>query len=99
MEKEINLKADEVLNYIKSNVKNYDVLEISYNRVFVPGEVLDISAIEINDDIKSLRLLIKMNGETIRDTVEMDLVEIMDDVVEIRHITDLTSTVLCIEED
>ena len=88
MEKEINLKADEVLNYIKSNVKNYDVLEISYNRVFVPGEVLDISAIEINDDIKSLRLLIKMNGETIRDTVEMDLVEIMDDVVEIRHITD-----------
>ncbi len=99
MEKEINLKADEVLNYINNNVKNYDVLEISYNRVFVPGEVLDISAIEINDDIKSLRLLIKMNGETIRDTVEMDLVEIMDDVVEIRHITDETSTVLCIEED
>ncbi|MGB8233185.1 MAG: DUF2097 domain-containing protein [Methanobacterium sp.] len=99
MEKEMNLKADEVLNYIKSNVKNYDVLEISYNRVFVPGEVLDINAVEINDDFKSFRLLIKMNGETIRDTVEVDLVEIMDDVVEIRHITDEKSTVLCIEED
>ena len=98
MEKEINLKADEALDYIKSNVKNYDVLEISYNRIFVPGEVLDLSAVEINDDVKSLKLLLQMNGETIKDTVEVDLVEIMDDVVEIRHITGETSTVLSIEE-
>ena len=98
MEKEINIKADEALDYIKSNVKNYDVLEISYNRIFVPGEVLDLSAIEINDDVKSLKLLLQMNGETIKDTVEVDLVEIMDDVVEIRHITGETSTVLSIEE-
>jgi hypothetical protein len=98
MEKEINLKADEALDYIKSNVKNYDVLEISYNRIFVPGEVLDLSAIEVNDDVKSLKLLLQMNGETIKDTVEVDLVEIMDDVVEIRHITGETSTVLSIEE-
>ena len=98
MEKEINLKADKALDYIKSNVKNYDVLEISYNRIFVPGEVLDLSAVEINDDVKSLKLLLQMNGETIKDTVEVDLVEIMDDVVEIRHITGETSTVLSIEE-
>jgi len=98
MEKEINLKADEALDYIKSNVKNYDVLEISYNRIFVPGEVLDMSAVEINDDVKSLKLLLQMNGETIKDTVEVDLVEIMNDVVEIRHITSETSTVLSIEE-
>lgn len=98
MEKEINLKTVEALDYIKSNVKNYDVLEISYNRIFVPGEVLDISAVEINDDVKSLKLLLQMNGETIRDTVEVDLVEIIDDVVEIRHITDEKSTVLSIEE-
>ena len=35
-----------------------------------------------------------MNGETIKQTVEMDLVEIKDDIVEIRHITDETSTLL-----
>jgi len=98
MEKEINLKADEALDYIKSNVKNYDVLEISYNRIFVPGEVLDLSAVEINDDVKSLKLLLQMNGETIKDTVEVDLVEIIDEVVEIRHITEETSTVLSIED-
>ena len=44
MEKEITLKADEALNYIKNNVQTYDVLELSYNRVFVPGEVLDIES-------------------------------------------------------
>ena len=65
MEKEINLNAEAAIEYVKSNVKNYDVLEISYNRVFVPGEVLDVSAVE-NDGIKSLRLLIKMNGKTIK---------------------------------
>jgi hypothetical protein len=98
MEKEINLNAEEAIEYVKSNVKNYDVLEISYNRVFVPGEVLDVSAVE-NEGIKSLRLLIKMNGKTIKQTVEMDLVEMKDDLVEIRHITDEKSTVLVIEED
>jgi hypothetical protein len=98
MEKEINLNADAAIEYIKSNVKNYDVLEISYNRVFIPGDVLDITA-EENDGIKSLRLLIQMNGETIKQTVEMDLVEIKDDLVEIRHITEEESTVLVIEEN
>ncbi len=98
MEKEINLNAEEAIEYVKTNVKNYDILEISYNRVFVPGEVLDVSAVE-NEGIKSLRLLIKMNGKTIKQTVEMDLVEMKDDLVEIRHITDEESTVLVIEED
>ena len=98
MENEITLKPDEAFDYIKSNVKNYDVLEISYNRVFVPGEVLDISAVEIDEDIKSLRLQIKMNGKTIQDTVELDLVKIKDEIVEIRHLTDDTVTVLVFEE-
>ncbi len=98
MEKEINLKAEEALDYIKNNVKDYDVLEISYNRVYVPGEVLDLSTVEIDNDIKSLKLLIQMNGESIRQTVEVDLVEIKDDIVEIRHVVDEKTTILVIEE-
>jgi hypothetical protein len=97
MEKEINIKADKALDYIKSNVKTYDVLELSYNRVFVPGEVLDISEGQ-KDGVDSLKLLIKMNGETIKQTVEVDLEEIKDDIVEIRHIVNDESTVLVIEE-
>ncbi|MGB7968040.1 MAG: DUF2097 domain-containing protein [Methanobacterium sp.] len=98
MEKEINLNADAAIEYVESNVKNYDLLEISFNRVFVPGEVLDISPFE-NDGVKGVRVLIKMNGKTIRETVELDLMEIKDDIIEIRHITEETSTVLVIEED
>jgi hypothetical protein len=97
MEKEINVKADKALDYIKNNVKTYDVLELSYNRVFVPGEVLDISEGQ-KDGVDSLKLLIKMNGETIKQTVEVDLEEIKDDIVEIRHIVNEESTVLVIEE-
>ena len=96
MEKEINLNADDALDYIKNNVKTYDLLEISYNRVYVPGEVLDMSVSE-NEDENSLVLLIKMNGETIKHTVELDLEEIKDDIVEIRHITDEDSTILVFE--
>ncbi len=92
MEKEINLKSDEALDYIKNNVENYDTLEISFNRIFVPGEVLDIDA----DEEESLKLLIQMNGELVNDTVQIDLVRIKDDILEIRHITDDESILIVV---
>ena len=93
MEKEINLKSDEALDYIKNNVENYDTLEISFNRIFVPGEVLDIDA----DDEESLKLLIQMNGELVNDTVQIDLVRIKDDILEIRHIKDDKSILIVVD--
>ena len=96
MEKEINLSSDDALDYIKNNVENYDTLEISFNRIFVPGEVLDI---EINDDEEeeSLKLMLQMNGELVNDTVQIDLVRIKDDILEIRHIKDDKSVLIVIE--
>ncbi len=93
MEKEINLKSDEALDYIKNNVENYDTLEISFNRIFVPGEVLDIDA----NEEESLKLLIQMNGELVNDTVEIDLVRIKDDILEIRHIKDDESILIVVD--
>ncbi len=93
MEKELNLKSDEALDYIKNNVDNYDTLEISFNRIFVPGEVLDIDA----DDEDSLKLLIQMNGELVNDTVEIDLVRIKEDILEIRHIKDDKSILIVVD--
>jgi hypothetical protein len=93
MEKEINLKSDEALDYIKNNVENYDTLEISFNRIFVPGEVLDIDA----DDEESLKLLIQMNGELVNDTVQIDLVRIKNDILEIRHIKDDKSILIIVD--
>ena len=92
MEKEINLKSDEALDYIKNNVKSYDFLEISFSTIFVPGEVLDVES-----DGDSLNLLIQLNGELLNDTVEINLMEIKDDLLEIRHIKDDESTLIVVD--
>ncbi len=96
MEKEINLNSDDALDYIKNNVENYDILEISFNRIFIPGEVLDI---EINDEgkEKSLVLMMQLNGELVNDTIQVDLVRIKDDILEIRHIKDEKSTLIVVD--
>ena len=64
MENEITLNSQELLDYVKNEVKQYDILEISYNRLFMPGEVLDI---EINDgEDESLNLLLQLKGDLLR---------------------------------
>lgn len=95
MEKEITLKSDELMTYIRNSVKIHDTLEISYNMVFVPGELLDIEL----DDEESLKILIKINGELVNDTVQIDLFEIKDDLVEVVHINGYgESTVIAVYE-
>ena len=96
MEKEINLNSDDALDYIKNNVENYDTLEISYNRIFVPGEVLDME-INDDDDEESLTLMLQLNGELVNDTVQIDLVQIKDDILEIRHIKENESVLIVVE--
>ncbi|MGO9387981.1 MAG: DUF2097 domain-containing protein [Methanobacterium sp.] len=93
MEEELILKADEALDYVRNNVEIFDVLELSYNRVFVPAEVIDID----RDTENSLNLMLQMNGEIINDTVELDLVEVKDELLEIRHIRDDKLTIIVVE--
>ena len=93
MEEELILKADEALDYVRNNVEIFDVLELSYNRVFVPAEVIDIDL----DTENSLKLMLQMNGEIINDTVELDLVEVKDELLEIRHIRDDKLTIIVVE--
>ena len=40
MVEEILLTVDEAIEYVRNNVQVRDILEISYNRIFAPGEVL-----------------------------------------------------------
>ena len=39
--KSLNLTVDDAINYLKENVEIHDKLEISYNRIFAEGEVLN----------------------------------------------------------
>jgi hypothetical protein len=96
MENEIVLNTNEVVEYVKNEVKQYDILEISYNRIFVPGEVLDI---EHDEEEDSLNLLLQLQGELLRDTVQLDLVQIKDDILEIRHIKSEDELIVIVVED
>jgi len=83
--KEIEMDCDEALNYVKSEVKAHDILDLSYNRVFTPGEVLSIETQELNGK-ESLSINILVSEDTITSSVDIDLEEIKDDLIELVHI-------------
>jgi hypothetical protein len=97
MEKEITLKADEALEYIKTNVEHHDTIEISYNRIYAPGTVLGIEE-DVIDGEEVLNLTIHLNGEIVSDTVEVNLHAIKNDILEIRHTRGEKSTVIVVTE-
>ena len=96
METEIILSANDVVDYVKNEVKQYDILEISYNMVYVPGEVLDIDE---DEEDESLNLTLQLQGELLNDTVHLDLTQIKDDILEIRHTNNDDELVIIVIEE
>ena len=87
MVKEIKMSADEAIEYVRNNVQIRDILEISYNRIFAPGEVLNIIS-EDEETGEGLRVSLQLTGEILNQAVEVDFKEIKDDLLELRHIKD-----------
>jgi hypothetical protein len=85
MVKEMKLDCDLAIDYIINNVKLYDKLELSYNRVFTPGEVLNIDTSEYHGK-KGAKVVIHVSEDTYTSTVEVDLEKIKDELIEIKHI-------------
>lgn len=87
MVEEIEMTFDEALDYVKNNVKVGDILELSYSRIFAPGEVLGFTE---EDDMtgEGFRVGLQLNGKILNQCVEVDFNEIADDLIEMRHITD-----------
>lgn len=83
--KELKMDCDLALDYIKDNVKEGDILELSYNRIFTPGEVLNIDTSKYNG-VEGLKVLIHVSEDNFSSTVEVDLEEIKNDLIEIIHI-------------
>lgn len=98
MEKTLKMNCNDAIDYIKENVKIYDEIELSYHRIFTPGEVLNIEEYDCNNERKSCRVLIQIKGENIGQTVDVDLEEIKKDLVEIKHLPkgekDITTIVI-----
>lgn len=79
------MDCDKAIEYIKENVQIYDILELSYNRVFTPGEVLNIDTSEYNGK-NGLKVVIHVSEETFTSTVEVDLEEVKEELIEVIHI-------------
>ena len=87
MVEEVQMTYEEALDYVKTQVEVGDTLEISYNRIFAPGEVLGFTE---EDDVtgEGFRVGLQLNGEILNQSVEIDFKEIEDDLIEMRHVTD-----------
>ena len=87
MVEEIQMTCEDAIEYIRNNVKVKDILEVSYNRIYAPGEVLGITE-EDEETGEGLRVGLQLNGEILNQSVEIDFKEIADDLIELRHTTD-----------
>lgn len=96
-EKEIILTADEAINYIQANVEKHDTLEVSYNKIYAPGKVLDVS-IEEEYGEEFLQLTLRLNGDLITDTVRVNMHAIKDELLELRHTQGDITTVVVVED-
>ena len=87
MVEEIQMTCDDAIEYIRNNVKVKDILEVSYNRIFAPGEVLGITE-EDEETGEGLRVAMQLNGEILNQSIEIDFKNLEDDLIEMRHIHD-----------
>ena len=87
MVEEIQMTCDDAIEYIRNNVKVKDILEVSYNRIYAPGEVLGITE-EDEETGEGLRVAMQLNGEILNQSIEIDFKQIADDLIEMRHIHD-----------
>ena len=87
MVEEIEMTFEEAVEYIRNEVHVKDILEVSYNRIFAPGEVLGITE---EDEVtgEGLRVGLQLTGEILNQSIEIDFNEIADDLIEMRHIHD-----------
>ena len=82
--KELELTTPEAVNYLKENLKIHDVLEISYNRIFAEGEVLNVDFSEYFGK-PGFKMLVSLDESELGATVEIDVYEVEEDIIEFIH--------------
>lgn len=87
-EKHIVIKEDDLEEYILKNFKEDAFVEISYNRVFIPGKILYI------DDDASITLQLK--GQLLNQRVDINISEVKKELVEIIYTFEDESTIISV---
>lgn len=82
--KELELTTKQAVEYLKENVKIHDNIEISYNRIFAEGEVLNVDFSEYFGE-PGFRLLVSLVESDLGATIEIDIYEVEEDIIEFVH--------------
>jgi hypothetical protein len=82
--KTMELSTQEAVNYLKENVKIHDKIEISYNRIFAEGEVLNVDFSKYFGE-PGFRLLVSLDESDLGATIEIDIYEVQEDLIEFVH--------------
>ncbi|WP_405291678.1 DUF2097 domain-containing protein [Methanobrevibacter sp.] len=82
--KDLELTTEEAVNYLKEHVKIHDRIEISYNRIFAEGEVLNMDFSKYFDK-PGFKMLVLLDESDLGATVEIDVYEVQDDIIEFIH--------------
>ena len=82
--KTLELTTKQAVEYLKENVKMHDNIEISYNRIFAEGEVLNVDFSEYFGK-PGFKLLVSLYESELGAIVEIDVYEVEDDIIEFIH--------------
>lgn len=82
--KELILTTKDAVNYLKENVDIHDRIEISYNRIFAEGEILNMDFSEYYGK-PGFKMLISLDESHLGATVEIDVYEVEEDIIEFNH--------------
>ena len=82
--KTLELTTKQAVEYLKDNVKMHDNIEISYNRIFAEGEVLNVDFSEYFGK-PGFKLLVSLDESELGAIVEIDVYEVEDDIIEFIH--------------
>ena len=82
--KRLELTTEKAVDYLRENVKIHDKIEISYNRIFAEGEVLNMDFSEYFGK-PGFKMLVSLDESQIGSTVEIDVFEVEEDIIEFVH--------------
>ena len=84
--KELKLTTEEAVKYLKENVKIHDNIEISYNRIFAEGEVLNVDFSKYFGE-PGFKMLVSLDESDLGATIEIDIYDttVSDEIDRIIH--------------
>ncbi len=82
--KTLELTTKEAVEYLKEHVKIHDRIEISYNRIFAEGEVLNVDFSKYFDK-PGFKMLVSLDESELGAVIEIDVYEVEEDIIEFIH--------------